>query len=142
MSRFAIWSSIDPTTCFETSNPQILSGRCGLSLHLLYTSDNSARAPNAPCMKTANGPSNWHSPFSTSSGSDPAPKAMAEAVATITLVAVGIAVELVTRAVKAGWNGAKVIEEVLYAGLDVAVASNAEIAPIEDYSRLGCRKQW
>lgn len=65
---------------------------------------------------------------------------MAEAVAAITLVAVGMAVDAVTKAVKAGWNSAKVMEEVPYAELDVAVASNAEIAPIEEYSRPGCRK--
>ena len=57
----------------------------------------------------------------------------------IALVAVGIAIEAVARAVKAGWNGANVIEELPYAELDVAVASNAEIAPIEGYHRLGRR---
>ena len=63
---------------------------------------------------------------------------MAEAVVAIALVAVGRAVDAVARAVKAGWNGAKVIEEVPYPELDVAVASNAEIAPIEVCSRPGC----
>jgi len=77
-----------------------------------------------------------------SSGSDPVPAVTAEAVAAITLVAVGMAVEVVNKAVKAGWNGAKVIGEAPYAELDVAVASNVEIAPIEAYSRPGYRKVW
>lgn len=64
MKRFATCSRADPTTCFEASNAQILTGRWGLSRHLLKTRDNSASRPSAPCMKRANGPSSLHSPFS------------------------------------------------------------------------------
>jgi len=64
MNRFAICSSTEPTTCFEASKAQILSGRCGLSLHLLYTRDSRARAPKAACMKREAGPRRRHSPFS------------------------------------------------------------------------------
>lgn len=64
ISRFAICTSTLPTTCFETSKNQILSGRCGRSLHLLYTNANNARHPNAPCTRIAKEPRSLHSPFS------------------------------------------------------------------------------
>lgn len=64
MNKFAMCSSTDPKTCFEASNAQILSGRCGRSRHLLYTSDRRASAPRAACINRAKGPSRRHSPFS------------------------------------------------------------------------------
>ena len=64
MKRLATCKRADPTTCFEASKAHILIGRCGLSLHLLYTRDSKASSPRAACMKRAKGPRSLHSPFS------------------------------------------------------------------------------
>ena len=64
ISRFAMCSNAEPTTCFDASKAQIFTGRWGLSRHLLKTSDNRAMSPNAPCMNRAKGPRSLHSPFS------------------------------------------------------------------------------
>lgn len=63
MKRLAMCNSTEPTTCFDASKAHILTGRCGLSRHRLYTNDNNANAPSAPWIKRANGPSSLHSPF-------------------------------------------------------------------------------
>lgn len=69
MSKLARCSKADPNTCFDASNAQTLTGLCGLSRHLLKTSDRSANRPSAACTITANGPRSWHSPlFSPSCG--------------------------------------------------------------------------
>ena len=64
MKRFAVCNNTDPRTCFDASKAQILTGRWGRSRHLLYTSDNRASAPKAPCTTREKGPSKRHSPFS------------------------------------------------------------------------------
>jgi len=66
-SRFNRCKRTDPTTCFDTSKDQTLSGRCGFSLHLLKTRDDMARMPKAPCTSIAKGPSSLHSPLLSSS---------------------------------------------------------------------------
>lgn len=79
MKRFAMCSNTEPTTCFDASKAQILTGRCGLSRHRLYTNDNNANAPSAPCMKRANGPSSSHSPFFAPWCFEPFPDSIAAA---------------------------------------------------------------
>lgn len=64
MKRLAICRSIEPTTCFDASKAHTFRGRCGLSRHLLYTSDSNASNPSDACMTSAKGPNNRHSPFS------------------------------------------------------------------------------
>src|SRR5436189_6149527 len=68
MSKLARWSRTEPNTCLDTSNAQTLTGRCGLSFHLLYTSARRARPPNAACTTRANDPSSLHSPLLSWSG--------------------------------------------------------------------------
>lgn len=65
-------------TCLEASKVHIFNGRCGLSLHLLYTNDSKARAPSAPWTNIAKGPSNLHSPVFSSS--DPPGDGVADGV--------------------------------------------------------------
>lgn len=77
MTKFAICTRTDPTTCFETSNAHILRGRCGLSLYLLNTKASKAKPPNAACTIRANGPSSLHSPFGGGSCGDPVAVAIA-----------------------------------------------------------------
>lgn len=91
MSKFAICTNTLPTTCFETSKNQILSGRCGRSLHLLYTSANNARHPNAPCTRIAKEPRSLHSPFSGGLSCGPCFEAtLAVALAMAAIVEVGM----------------------------------------------------
>ena len=92
MNKFAICNSTEPTTCFDASNAQILIGLCGLSLHLLYTSDRRASAPRAPCIKREAGPRRRHSPFS-------APGRLSESLLEFE-VAVAVAVSMAEKAVE------------------------------------------
>lgn len=72
MSKFAKCSNTEPNTCFEASKAHIFIGRCGLSLHLLYTSERRARPPKAACTRMAKGPRSSHSPvFREPSCDDP-----------------------------------------------------------------------
>lgn len=59
-----------PNTCFDASKNQILTGRWGRSLHLLYTRARRARPPRASCTSRANGPRSRHSML-PGSGAEP-----------------------------------------------------------------------
>jgi hypothetical protein len=87
ISKLAICTNTLPTTCFDTSKNQIFIGRCGLSLHRLYTNAINANSPSAPCTTRAKGPNSRHSPLSgggvlpSSSEAEIAVAAMVAAVA-------------------------------------------------------------
>ena len=56
--------------CFETSKSHILTGRCGLSRHLLYTSERAARQPSAAWIIRAKGPKSSHFPSPLAPGAE------------------------------------------------------------------------
>lgn len=116
MKTLAPCTSTDPKTCFDTSKSQILTGRCGRSLHRLYTSDSRARPPRASCTRSAKEPSRRHSPeFSGSSVGAPVAVGRGVAVAVVATaaararasLAVGVAAAAMSRAAfrTAGWRG-------------------------------------
>lgn len=116
MKTLAAWTSTDPKTCFDTSKSQILTGRCGRSLHRLYTSDSRASPPSASCTRSAKEPSRRHSPeFSGSSVGAPVAVGRGVAVAVEATAAarsraswaVGVAAAAMSRAAfrTAGWRG-------------------------------------
>lgn len=90
MKTLAAWTSTDPKTCFDTSKNQTLTGRCGRSLHRLYTSDSMASPPSASCTSSAKGPRSRHSPLG-SSPSVGAPVAVGRAAAAAAAVVATVA---------------------------------------------------
>ncbi len=106
-------------TCFEASKAQILTGRCGLSLHLLNTSDSSASSPRAPWMKRANGPSSLHSPPSAP-GLDPSPSVELDAAVATANMAEAAEDDVIAGAVE------EAIISASPAGTDVVAAARIE----------------
>ena len=119
MTRLAMCSKADPTTCFEASKAHILTGRCGRSLHLLKTSESRARRPKAPWIKRAKGPNNLHSPSSAPGRGAPSPVEFEAAVA------MAATIEAVEDGMRRGAEDETTIKP-SSAGLDVEAAARSD----------------
>lgn len=89
MIRLSTCNNAEPSTCFEASNAQTLTGRRGTSRQRLKTRDRMARTPRPACTKSAKGPRRRHSP-----GSGPASGALVEVGAAVGVLGVVVVVAM------------------------------------------------
>jgi len=136
MKTLAMCTSTEPTTCFDTSKNQILSGRCGRSLQRLYTNDSNANPPRASWTMRAKGPSRRHSPVLSA----PSPLCCGERVDVGTLaVAVAEGVMVTTIAPTGGGGGTGSTPTVAMAKPGPAPASGAEGTAVTTGTSLASR---